>query len=365
MKMAFIRNIDKQLFWTVIILFVGGVLILSSASIVLSERNFDTFYYYTLRQIVAGGLIGLLLFFAAIKIPYRFWRKASVPMMIGSFILLALLFIPGVGFSHGGATRWISLGFITFQPSEILKFTFVAYLASWLDARRSDVGSTAYGLLPFSLMIALVGIFLVMQPDIGTLIAILATASIMYIIGGGRLHQIGILMSLGLVVGFFLIRLVPYRFNRILVFWNPDFDPSGAGYQITQSLIAIGSGGIFGRGFGMSIQKYSYLPEPMGDSIFAVYLEEMGFLGAILLISAFLFFLWRGLRIAEKARDPFGKLLATGIAVGIFIQAFINMAAISGLLPLTGIPLPFVSYGGTSLMVTLLSAGILLNISRR
>src|SRR3989344_4907924 len=363
--MVFLRNSDRELFWTVIILFIGGILILSSASIVLSEKNFGTFYYYTLRQIVLGGVVGFLGLFAAMKIPYRVWRRVSVPMMVGSFILLALLLIPQFGFSHGGATRWLSLGFINFQPAEILKLAFVVYLASWLDARRSDVGSTAYGLMPFSLMIALVGVFLVMQPDIGTLIVIIATAGIMYLLGGGRWHQVGILAVFGIVVGFFLIQLKPYLLNRIWVFFNPNFDPSGIGYQMTQSLIAIGSGGIFGRGFGMSVQKYSYLPESMGDSIFAVYLEEMGFVGAILLVGAFLFFLWRGFLVARRAQDSFGKLLAVGITVSIFIQAFINMAAISGLLPLTGIPLPFVSYGGTSLMVTLISAGILLNISRR
>jgi len=363
--MVFLRNIDKELFWTVIILFIGGILILSSASIVLSEKNSGTFYYYTLRQIVLGGFVGFLGLFAAMKIPYRVWRKASVPFMAVSFILLALLLIPQFGFSHGGATRWLSLGFINFQPAEILKLAFVVYLASWLDSRRSDVGSTAYGLMPFSLMIALVGVFLVMQPDIGTLIVIIATAGIMYLLGGGRWHQVGILAVLGIVVGFFLIQLAPYRLDRISVFFNPGFDPSGAGYQMTQSLIAIGSGGAFGRGFGMSVQKYSYLPEPMGDSIFAVYLEEMGFVGAILLVGAFLFFLWRGFLVARRAQDSFGKLLAAGITVSIFIQAFINMAAISGLLPLTGIPMPFVSYGGTSLVVTLISAGILLNISHR
>lgn len=362
--MAFLRNMDKKLFWTVVILFFGGILILSSASIVLSEKNFGTFYYYTLRQIILGGVAGFLGLFVAMKIPYRVWRRWSVPMMIGSFILLALLLIPQFGFSHGGATRWLSLGFINFQPAEILKLAFIIYLASWLDSRRSDVASTAYGLMPFSLMIALVGVFLVMQPDIGTLITILATAGIMYLLGGGKWHQVGILALFGIVVGFFLIQLKPYLLDRIWVFFNPDFDPSGIGYQMTQALITIGSGGILGRGFGMSVQKYNYLPEPMGDSIFAVYLEEMGFLGAILLVGAFLFFLWRGLLVARRAKDSFGKLLAAGITVGIFIQAFINMAAISGLLPLTGIPLPFVSYGGTSLVVTLISAGILLNISK-
>ncbi|OGZ96676.1 MAG: hypothetical protein A2847_01530, partial [Candidatus Sungbacteria bacterium RIFCSPHIGHO2_01_FULL_50_25] len=332
-----IRGADKKLFWTVIVLFVGGILILSSASIVLSEKHAGTFYYYSLRQLLTGGVVGLACFFAAMHMPYRMWRKFGVFLMVLSFMLLALLFIPQFGFSHGGARRWLAFGSFTFQPSEILKLSFIVYLASWLDARRSDVGSVAYGLIPFSLMVALVSVFLVMQPDIGTLLIILSTVGFMYLLGGGRWHQVGILAVFGIVIGFFLVQLKPYLLNRIWVFFNPDFDPSGIGYQIAQSLIAIGSGGILGRGFGQSIQKYSYLPEPMGDSIFAVYLEEMGFLGALLLVGVFAFFLWRGLHIARRARDTFGKLLASGITVGIFIQAFINMAAISGLLPLTGV----------------------------
>lgn len=355
---------DRKLFWVLTILFVGGILILSSASIVLSERNSGTFYYYTLRQLLVGGILGFIGCYIAYKVPYRFWRKMGIPLMAFSFLLLLLLFIPQFGFTHGGARRWITLGFINFQPSEILKLSFVIYLASWLDARRSDIGSVAYGLLPFSLMVGLVSIFLIMQPDMGTLIIILATAGIMYLIGGARVHQMAILGGLGIIIGFLLIQIAPYRLARILVFLNPEYDPLGAGYQITQSLIAIGSGGFFGRGFGMGIQKYNYLPEPMGDSIFAIYLEEMGFIGALLLVGVFLFFLWRGLSIARRAHDTFGKLLAAGITVSIFVQAFINMAAISGLLPLTGVPLPFVSYGGTSLMVTLISTGILLNISK-
>ncbi len=358
------KRIDKKFFWLVALLFIGGILILSSASIVLSERTSGTFYFYTLRQLVSGG-IGIAFFFLGALVPYKKLRKFGVLFMILSFILLALLFIPQFGLSYGGARRWLSIGPINFQPSEILKLSLVIYLASWIDARRSDVGSISYGLLPFSLIISLVGVFLIMQPDIGTLIVITATAAIMYLVGGGRLHQIAILGIFGLTTLFFLIQIAPYRLNRILVFFNRRYDPQGAGYQILQSLIAIGSGGFFGRGFGMSVQKYNYLPEPMGDSVFAVFLEEMGFLGGVLLVGAFTLFLWWGMAIAKNAPDTFGKLLAVGLTVSIALQAFINMSAISGLLPLTGVPLPFVSYGGTSLVVTLLSAGILLNISRR
>src|SRR3989344_911488 len=232
-------------------------------------------------------------------VPYRIWKKIAFPAMLGSFVLLALLFIPDLSYSFGGANRWLKVGPISFQPSEILKLAFVAYLASWLDSRRQEIISVSYGMIPFAIMLAIVGMFLVMQPDIGTLGTAVITSGILYFLG-----------------------------------------------------------------YGKSLQKYNYLPEPMGDSVFAIFAEEMGFLGILLLLGLFVFFLWRGFTIAKHAPDIFGKLLAAGITVGIISQAFINMAAISGLLPLTGIPLPFISYGGTSLAMTLASIGILLNISK-
>ena len=357
-------SIDKPLFYASLILLVGGLLILASASVALSYRNFGTIHYYTLRQFLYGGLVGSAMFFIALATPYRFWKKMAIPMMIASFILLALLFIPELSYSFGGARRWIELGPLTFQPSEILKFSFIAYLASWLEARKREVGSVSYGMVPFAIMLGAVAIFLIMQPDFGTLGVIVSSAFILYFLGGGRISQIITLFAFGLVSFYFLIQLAPYRLARILVFLNPTLDPQGAGYQISQSLIAIGSGGFLGLGFGQGVQKYSFLPEPMGDSIFAIFSEETGFLGAIILISIFVFLLWRSLYIAKHAPDTFGKLMAAGISISIALQAFINMAAISGLVPLTGIPLPFISYGGTSLAMTLGSIGVLLNISK-
>ena len=360
------QTIDKPLLYTALILLAGGLLILASASIAVSYKNFGAIHYYTLRQFLYGGLVGATLFFIALATPYRFWKKMAVPMMIASFILLALLFIPELGFSSGGAQRWLTLGPLTFQPSEILKFSFIIYLASWLETRKQEIGSISYGIAPFSIMLGAIAIFLIMQPDFGTLGVIIASAVMLYFLGGGKISQITTLFIFGLISFYFLIQLAPYRhpITRILVFLNPALDPQGAGYQISQSLIAIGSGGFLGLGFGKGVQKYSFLPEPMGDSIFAIFSEETGFLGAIILISLFVFLLWRGLHIAKYAPDTFGKLMAAGISMGIAVQAFINMAAISGLLPLTGIPLPFISFGGTSLAMTLGSIGVLLNISK-
>lgn len=357
-------SIDKPLLYITLLLFAGGFLILASASTAQSIRNFNSIEYYSLRQLFYGGILGILVFLITQWVPYRFWKKIALPLMILSFILLALLFIPELSLTFGGARRWLSLGPITFQPSEILKLSFIIYLASWLDARRKDVSSFSYGFIPFSLMLSIVGMFLVMQPDIGTLGVIAGTAALLYFLGGGRVSQIFTMGALGLVILYFLVQLAPYRLNRILVFWNPGLDPQGFGYQINQAFIAIGSGGFWGLGFGKSLQKYNYLPESMTDSIFAIFAEEMGFFGVLLLIATFGGLLWRGMVIAKNTDDVFGRLLASGLVLGIMVQAFINMAAISGLMPLTGIPLPFVSYGGTSLVITLASMGILMNISK-
>ncbi len=356
---------NTSLLFLTIALFGGGLLILFSASMVLSYKNFGSIWSYALRQFLIGGIIGAVLCTVGALVPYRQWKRLAIPLMLTSFFLLALLFIPHTSYSFGGARRWLKLGPVSFQPSEFLKFSFIVYLASWLDARRRQVASISQGMIPFALMITVVAVFLIMQPDVGTLGIILATAGMMYLVGGGKISQIAALAGLGLVLFYFIIQLAPYRLSRVLVFFKPDLDPQGAGYQISQASIAIGTGGFWGAGFGRGVQKYHYLPEPMGDSIFAIFVEEMGFLGALILTGAFAAFFIKGFAIARNAPDTFGRLLASGISVGIMTQAFVNMAAISGLLPLTGIPLPFLSYGGTALGMTLGMVGILLNISKR
>lgn len=362
--MILLRAVDKPLLYITLTLILSGLLILTSASMALSQSQFGTASYYALRQLLYGVLTGAALFLVSLHVPYRWWKKLALPLILLSFLTLALLFIPQLSFSFGGATRWLALGSLSFQPSEMLKLAFVIYLASWLDGRRREVASVSYGMIPFAIMLSIVGLFLIMQPDIGTLGVIAASALLLYFLGGGRGYQIAALIIAGLILLFILVQLAPYRMDRIRVFLDPKADPQGAGYQINQAFIAIGSGGFFGGGFGKSVQKYQYLPEPMGDSVFAIYAEELGFIGAAGLIGLFGAFLWRGLYVARNARDTFGKLLAAGIVISVVVQAFINMAAISGLLPLTGIPLPFISYGGTSLAITLASIGILMNISK-
>lgn len=358
------HSLDKPLLAITFILLASGLVILGSASIAISQKDFGTISYYTLRQLAFGACVGIAAFLITYRIPYRYWKKLAVPLMILSFGLLAAVFVPELSYSWGGARRWLHLGIFSFQPSEILKFAFVAYLAAWLDARRKEVGSVSYGMIPFAIMLGIIGIFLIMQPDLGTLGIIVLTAGVLYLLGGGKISQMGMLFIFGLALFYLLVQIAPYRLNRVLVFLNPDLEPQGIGYQINQAFIAIGSGGFFGRGFGQSIQKYHYLPEPMGDSIFAIFAEELGFIGVFLLIAGFLFFYWRAMLIAHRAPDMFGKLLAAGISTSIIIQVFVNMAAISGLVPLTGVALPFISYGSTSLAITLASVGVLLNISK-
>jgi len=358
------HTVDKTLFAMTLALFAGGILILWSASMVLAHKNLGFIAGYALRQLLIGGGVGFAAMAVTARIHYRAWRKLSLPLLLVAFACLALLFIPDLRLTFGGASRWLQIGRFSFQPSELLKISFIIYLASWLDARRREVASVSYGMIPFALMMSVVGVFLAMQPDVGTLFVIAMTAILLYFFGGGKVSQVVIFIVLGAAALLLLAQLAPYRISRLLVFMNPGIDPLGAGYQINQASLGIGSGGFWGLGFGRSIQKYQYLPEPMGDSIFAVFGEEMGFIGAVALLAFFFLFYAKCLWVARRAPDVFGKLLAAGIATGIMSQAFINMAAISGLLPLTGVPLPFVSYGGSSLAITLAGVGIVLNISR-
>src|SRR3989344_5175191 len=238
------------------------------------------------------------------------------------------------------------------------------YLAAWLEAKQKEVSRFSTGFLPFLVMLGIVSLFFILQPDIGTLGVLAITATLLFFAGGGKLAQIGILCLIGMVGLFMIVLLQPYQRDRITTFLEPATDIQGIGYQLNQSLIAIGSGGFWGKGFGMSQQKFYYLPEPSGDSIFAVFGEEFGFIGSAILIILFLAFSWRGIRIANRAPDLFGSYLAVGITLLIVIQAFINMAAISGLIPLTGLPLSFISYGSSALVANLAAVGILMNISK-
>lgn len=357
------RKYDKVFLWTVCVAVLAGFFILFSASMGLLSREGADFSNVIFKQILFG-LAGFILFLITSRIHYKKWKKFALPIFIFSFLLALLVFEPHIGFSHGGAKRWIDFGPINFQPSELLKISFIVYIASWIAGRKDDIKSFKFGFLPFLAITAFVGLVLIAEPDIGTLGVIVITAAFLFFIGGGKSSQLALMFFLGLALLCALVLIKDHAMSRITVFLNPGFEPEGAGYQLKQSLIAVGSGGIFGRGFGMSIQKFHFLPEPIGDSIFAVFAEEFGFLGGLVLIALLLFLLYRGFKIVIATNDSFARLLGAGIIISVIIQSFINIGSIIGIIPLTGVPLVFISQGGSSLAMALASAGILLNISK-
>jgi cell division protein FtsW len=358
------KSVDKILLTIVVILVAAGFLIFSSASLGLLARNGASFGSVAFSQFAFGIIGGGIALFITSNIYYRNWRRFAFYIFIASLLLTLAVFIPGIGMSHGGATRWIDLGFISFQPSEFLKIGFIIYLATWFSGLHKKIDDWRYGLAPFIASVGFVGVIMLAQPDTDTFVIMAASGMAMFIAAGANWKHIGGIIAAG-VLGIIIIALFrPYVMDRLTTFLDPEADPLGSGYQIQQSLIAIGSGGAVGRGFGQSIQKFEYLPEPIGDSIFAVYAEEFGFLGTSILIIALVSLALRGYKTAAQADDIFGTLLVTGFITVIIAQAFLNIAAMTGMAPLSGLPLPFISHGGTALMATLAALGIVLNVSK-
>lgn len=336
-----------------------GIFILYESSTYTALLSVGDRYYYARNQAV-WFLIGTILCILVSKINYKHLYALALPGLIGSLILLVLVFIPGIGLQLKGAHRWINLGFTVIQPSEILKITLTLYLAAWLSFKEKSK------LFAFLLLLGLSVALVIIEPDMGTATIIAITATTVYFLSGAPIKDL-ILIFGGLIVSAFaLIKVAPYRAARLASFQDFDVnDLSTTSYHIRQVLIALGSGGLLGVGFGNSVQKYAYLPESTTDSIFAIFAEEAGFVGSLLLLCAFVIFIFLGFYIAVRSKDLFGKLLASGIVTFIGIQAFINIASQAVLMPLTGVPLPFISYGGSSLIINLISVGILLNISRQ
>ncbi len=357
------KPVDRIFLGIVGLLLLAGLLIFTSASLGLLARNGASFTSVVLNQFLAVGL-GCVLAFVFSKIHYTFWRRSAFYIFIFSIFLTLLVFVPHIGLQFGGGKRWIALGAFSFQPAEFLKIAFVIYAAAWLSGVKEKVATFKEGILPIAILLAIVGVILLKQPDTDTFISIFMAALGMFIVAGGRLRHLFILIVVAVLGLSALVYTRPYLMQRIATFIDPKANPLSSGYQIQQSLIAIGSGKFFGRGFGQSIQKFSYLPEPIGDSIFAVAAEEFGFIGGAFLILLFLFFTLRSLRLAVKAPDLFGGLLVVGIAILIVSGSFMNIASMLGVIPLSGLPLLFVSHGGTAMLVTLAEVGILLNISR-
>jgi len=345
-----------------------GILILSSVSASFSLQKFGTTFYFLNHQILFGLLPGLLLGTAAFFIPLGFLKKISFAVLLGNVILLLMVFLPMIGSGASTAHRWIFIGPFSFQPSELLKLTLIMYMAAWLAVKTSGGKQTEKWkttLLPFGIVIGVISLLLILQPDISTLGVIGITAIIMYFVSATPIWHSLLMVGGGFAALVAIINLAPYRISRLAVFFDPSLDPLGQGYQAKQALIGIGSGGLTGVGLGLSFQKFGLLPEPISDSIYAIFAEEAGFLGATFLVILFLAFAWRGLVIARRSRDEFSKLIVIGITSWITIQAFVNMGSMVGILPLTGIPLPFISYGGSALATELIALGILLNISKQ
>ncbi|MCX6730166.1 MAG: putative lipid II flippase FtsW [Candidatus Portnoybacteria bacterium] len=353
---------QKGLIILIFLLLIFGLAILFNSSIVISQEQTGKPYYYFFHQLLYGGVMGTVFFFFFSRfVDYKIFKKFSILIFFASLVLCVLVFVPSLGVKHGGAQRWLGLGPIVFQPSEFLKLGLIIYLAAFFSKKTLDKSAT---LLPFLAIVAIAGGLIALQNDAGTLSLIAIVSLIIYFLSGTKVLNIIIVLSCYGLGFFALIKFFPHRMERIMTFLNPSIDPQGIGYQINQALLAIGSGGLTGKGLGHSIQKYNYLPEPMGDSIFAIMAEEIGFLGCLIFIVLMILFIFYGFRVAQKTNNDFGKLLACGIVSWFGFQTLINVAAITGLMPLTGIPLPFVSYGSSALVINLVAAGILVNISR-
>ena len=356
---------DRVLSAALALLVVGGLLALASASAYYSFARYGSWYHVVLYQMAAGGIPGLLLFVFFFSVDYRRWQRLYWLWLLLTLGGLALVLIPGLGQVRNGARSWLGVGPLTVQPAEAVKFTALLFLAGWL-ARVGfhDVRSVTRGLAPFLLFAGSVLGLIALQPDLGTLLVVAVILASVYYVAGARLLQIGSLAILAVAFLGLVVLSGGYRTERILVFMNPDLDPQGVGYHLRQATLAIGSGGWFGRGLGKSHQKFAYLPEVSGDSIFAIIAEELGFIVAAGVVALIACIVLRALRVARDAPDPFGRFLAVGVAAWFGFQSFLNIAVMVGLAPLTGLPLPFVSAGGSALASNLAAAGLLLNISK-
>lgn len=358
------KHADPVLLVTIFGLIVFGLMMVGSASSVLSDNLRDDPFFFLKHQLIYGVGFGLVAFFIGFFTPYTRLRAFALPSLLISLVLLVLVFVPGLQVTSGGASRWVGIGSLTVQPSELAKLAFILYLAALLERKGEDVKDFKKSVVPFLVITSILSILIILQPDIGTLFIITSIALSMVFAAGFRIRHLAFIGLAGAAAFSILVSTAQYRLARLFVYLHPELDPQGIGYQVNQALLAVGTGGLWGLGFGRSRQKYNYLPEPAGDTIFAVTAEELGFVRTMLLIAAFVVIAYRGYKIAEYAPDVFGKLLATGITSWILMQAFVNMASVLAIAPLTGIPFPFMSYGGSALAALLFASGVLLNISR-
>jgi cell division protein FtsW len=340
-----------------------GLIMVYSASAIWAEYKFADSFFFAKRQLLFAG-VGIVAMFFIMNIDYWTWKTWAKMLLIICFVLLVLVLIPGVGNVRNGSRSWIGIGAFSIQPSEFMKLAMIAFLAKYLSVRQKYITSFKKGLAPSLGLVFLAFGMIMLQPDLGTGTVMVGTCIVMIFIAGARVRHFAILGLIGAAGFVALVLSAPYRIKRITSFLDPWEDPLGSGFQIIQSLYAIGPGGLFGLGLGQSRQKFFYLPEPQTDFIFAILAEELGFIGGSLILLLFSLLLWRGIRIALGAPDLYGSFLAVGIIAMIAIQVMINIGVVTGLMPVTGITLPFLSYGGSSLTLMLMAIGVLLNISR-
>ncbi|MBX4192121.1 putative lipid II flippase FtsW [Candidatus Parcubacteria bacterium] len=359
------RGVDTPFLLIVCALIICGLLVFTSAGLGLLARDGVTFTSVAISQLLLGLVCGSIAMYVLSRIDYKWWRPYTPYFFAFAMLLTLATLIPGIGLELKGASRWIVIGGFSFQPIELLKLATIAFLAAIYAAKVKTVGTWQGGILPLVLIAGSASLILILQPDTDGVAMIVLSAVAMLFAAGGRVSHMLILALVGVLVLGALVYERPYLASRFDTFINQSHDPKGAGWQVQQSLIAVGSGGLIGRGFGQSLEKYSYLPEPIGDSIFAVAAEEFGFIGSVALVLLFATFGILGFRIAARAPDPFGALLAVGLVVLIVGQSFLNMASAVALVPVSGLPLIFVSHGGTAFAIALAEVGVLLNISRR
>lgn len=358
------KKIDRILLGTVLILVGGGFFVFSSASLGLLARGGASFSSVAFSQIILGIGGGLLAMYLTSRIHYRFWRRYAFYFFLAAIALSLLVFAPVIGTSHGGASRWIQLGGFSFQPSEVLKIAFIIYVATWFSGFKPKKEDLISSMAPFIVTVGIVGGVMLAQKDTDTFLIMVGTGVTMFFVHTGHWKAFLISGIAAILLVVVLAMVHPYVKSRLMSFANPEFDPRAGGYQSIQAQIAVGSGGWLGRGFGQSVQKFEYLPEPIGDSIFAVYAEEFGFAGSVVMITIFMAFIMRGLRLASHAPDSFAALLVIGIVTMIAVQTILHIAAMIQLAPVLGLPLPFISHGGTAMLVLLAAVGIILNISK-
>lgn len=354
---------DYVLFLAVLALLgIGTVMVYSSSAILATTRFQDSHFF--LKKQLGWSALGLGVLWSVMSIDYRRWRPVVLPLLLLAFVLLVFVLLPPFGQPIHGTRRWLRWGPISFQPTELMKLALVLYLADFLARRQAMMESFLRGVLPPLLVTGGASALVLLQPDLGSSVALAAVVLCMLFLAGARTLHMGLIGAAAIPVVIVAVSSASYRLRRFLAFLDPWADPRGAGFQIIQSYLALGGGGFLGRGLGESKQKLFYLPEAHTDFIFAIVGEELGFLGAVTIVGLFGVVLWRGMRIALRLPDPFGRLLAFGVTLMLSTQAIVNLGVVVGLLPTKGLPLPFVSFGGSSLLISMAGVGLLLNMSQ-